>query len=227
MLRILVLVAALMPHHLQAGVKNELIGGHPTRDYPAVVYVNNFFSACTATIVGPRVLLIAAHCMANNSNVQSDRPGAPQFKARCYHAPKIDIALCLIDKEIPKPYAHISKVGPKVDDEVLLMGYGCIQRGGGGGNDGILRAGKAKVVEIEDDELRFITKSDVALCSGDSGGPTLIEGAKHPRVIGVNSRGDLHQISILVSTFSQQAKDFMAAFASLNHVVICGVNSQC
>lgn len=142
------------------------------------------------------------------------------------------MALCKTDKEIAVRFASISKRGPKVSDEALLSGFGCINPGGGGGNDGILRYGVAKVTQLPAGTNNwFYTKASAALCFGDSGGPSFLKLSDPARekhfVIGVNSRGNIRDVSMMTALFIEKSQDFFKRFADDEGVEICGINQNC
>ncbi len=111
----------------------------------------------------------------------------------------------------------------------MLTGYGCVQPGGGGGNDGTYRIGEAKVSSIPSRDNDIVTRGGAALCFGDSGGPAFkyLNAEKTKRVvISVNSRGDIRTTSYLPATHTAMAKKFFKDFAEKNGLKICGVHAD-
>lgn len=158
-----------------------LIGGAPAdpKEWPASVYASMSGSRCSATVVGPRTLLIAAHCVSNGGTA-SFSVGSNRYTSRCTHWDQYrrnstaDLAMCLIDREVVGiPYERMLTEASKLsrDLQVQLSGYGCIRPGGGGGNDGIFRIGTAKVTRLPSGtNYDVVTVGGAALCFGDSGG---------------------------------------------------------
>lgn len=219
----------------------DLIGGTPVQpgEYPEVVYITNGSARCSATIIGPRVIMTAGHCVADGGVISEVVHNQLVFKATCKQAPLYrdhkedhDMALCKTDKVLAVKYASISAKGPALGEVVTLSGYGCIKPGGGGGNDGIFRTGQAKVIQLPSaTDDWFYTRDTAALCFGDSGGPVFLKltsptTQKH-LVIGVNSRGNARDLSLLTALYIEKSHAFFKAFASEQGVEICGINKDC
>lgn len=243
----LALVLSLFLPELVFG--SNLIGGREVRpgEYPEVIRIRSGRSACSAALVGPRVVLTAAHCTKPDGEVvplsenllYEFQVGQLVYKARCKIAPDYrrqtgdqDMALCKTDREVSVKYASLSKEGPKLREIVTLIGYGCTQEGGGGGNDGILRVGEAPVIKESDLEwYSFHTKGDSALCFGDSGGPSfkLVRDpkAEHHYIYGVNSRGDIKELSLLTAVYHPKSLKFARDFERSQGVEICGLSLDC
>ena len=212
----------------------DLIGGRAVDpgEYEEVVRISSGRSWCTATVIGPRVLLTAAHCTEENGEVTFEHKDE-KYVAVCALAPDYtssvgdqDMALCKMNKDFDGDLGVVGDVVPKMGDTITLIGYGCIRRGGGGGNDGILRVGTAPVTkEFTHDYYSFHVTGATALCFGDSGGPAYLSDPTSAKrlVTGVNSRGDIRSLSLLTALPHANSIEFMRAFAANNEVAICGV----
>lgn len=234
-----ILFIFLLSNCLFASPNDELIGGRPAEkgEYPEVVYIqvstDEGKGACSATIVGPQVLLTAGHCTkAIGGEISFQLDGVTHF-AKCQQAPLYrnktedhDMALCKLDKAVSVKPAKISKVGPSAGDEVTLTGYGCTQPGGGQGNDGILRVGNSTVFQLPNgNDNWFYTFDSGAICYGDSGGPSFLLGTHEQ--IGVNSRGNIRDLSLLTALWIEKSQKFFVEFAEAEKVEICGINTDC
>lgn len=225
-----------------------LIGGRPALkgEFPEIVYIRSGNARCSASVISPRgetgVILTAGHCVADQGEIGPVSElvdfvvGQTVYRAKCRQAPLYraqtqdhDMALCKVDKALDVVPASISGVGPMLGVQVTLTGYGCINPGGGAGNDGILRVGKAKVVQLPaGNDHWFYTKDRSALCFGDSGGPALLRVAKgRHTLIGVNSRGNIQDTSLMTALFTTESKKFFEEFIVEQEVKICGINQNC
>lgn len=220
------------------GRQQTLINGVPAdpKDWPASVYASAGNSRCSATVVGERSLLIAAHCVSDGRSV-SFSAGSNQYSATCSHHPSYrgnstaDWAMCLIDRPVTGiPFENIGVTAKlAVGQTVRLTGYGCIRPGGGGGNDGIFRTANSTVRSIPSGtNYDTVTRGGGALCFGDSGGAAYAESTDGSRVIfGVNSRGDIQVESYLSSTYVATFVDWLNDWAARNgNVRVCGMHKD-
>lgn len=216
-----------------------LINGRPAEPglWQASVYARSVSGACSATLVGERVLFMAGHCMRHGGQV-SFTAGANQYKATCTHHPEYrngnstaDWALCLIERPVTGvPFESFGMdLTLKLAQEVRLSGYGCIRPGGGGGNDGIFRIGEANVKGLPNGKnYDVFTIGGAALCFGDSGGSAYQEQPNGKRFIfGVNSRGDIDSESYLPAVFTSAFKTFLTNWTKANSgIKICGYHAD-
>lgn len=195
----------------QEGIGPVLIGGSEARaeEWPASFYSSAAGARCSATLVGPQALLLAAHCVGNGKrSTISFR--TKTYSGKCAHAESYkngagdesaDYALCFLTSPVEGlRYETINKDASrlKVKGDLLLTGYGCTQAPAPGsneptgGNDGIFRIGSAKITHIPGEEERnsIITQDEVVVCPGDSGGGAFYLFVSNPRrvLVSVNSR---------------------------------------
>ncbi len=260
---ILAIACLLASASSHAQERPELIGGTPVdkKDFPAVVYSSMGNARCSSTVVGPRTLFIAAHCVSNGGAASFTGIDGASYRGICTHAPQYDQkawqrlhdellkvtpstsnlftanstadwTLCKLDKTVTGTiYETVeTKDEPfQVGDAALLCGYGCVAPGGGGGNDGILRIGRATVQSLPSGSSNDVTtKGKAALCFGDSGGPlfcTKGSSTADRTLCGINSRGNISDTSYLSAVFTPMAKAFIKDWKAKNNEAICGYDS--
>ena len=227
-------------------IYESLIGGEETAltNYPEMVYlVNERGGRCSGAIVGPQVILTAAHCIYGEGNVRNyfDGPEYVSFDAVCetpnaWKQGRIDydFALCKSTKGRiagAKP-ATMGRRFLKKGDKITMAGFGCTSSNGYGGNNGILKTGPSQVdITTTSTYNYFYAFNEPILCFGDSGGPVysrLTNPLNQRHIIfGVNSRTNLISLSVLASTYTKPAHNYIASWAKRNKVGICGINMKC
>ena len=234
----ILLFSVLYATSVYAWLIPTLIGGKPAdpKDWPASVYASMSGARCSATVIGERVLLIAAHCVSNGGTA-SFSVGANNYTSKCTHSPYYknnatsDWALCVTNNKVTGiPYENVNQDEElfQVGDKLMLTGYGCIRAGGGGGNDGTYRIGEAVVRQKPSGtDNDIVTNSGAALCFGDSGGPAFFINSENKRwVVSVNSRGNISTTSYLSAVHTEQAKTFMKSWITTNSQDICGISEK-
>lgn len=197
----------------------EIFGGEATAPgaWPAVVAINIGSSLCTGTLVSPTVILTAAHCLADNPDLNSmsvqrgddinQFPGPQRFKVAAYGSDpqfcgektcKADIhdygfiVLTTPQNDIlefPRPVADQDEWDDvmDVDSTVTLVGYGLNE----GDITGIKRQVEVPITKFSDSGLEFQAGgNDRDSCQGDSGGPAFAKLKSGEWILaGITSRG--------------------------------------
>jgi hypothetical protein len=235
----------------QQGAGPKLQGGREAKssDWPASFYSNSDGSRCTATLVGPRALLLAAHCVGNGQAAEIELLGQP-YSGPCTHADgyddglgdsSADYALCRLTATVTTSgmlYETIDADPQRILNvtDLLLTGYGCTQKPmpgsnqPSGGNDGKYRVGEAPIVALPgarpNEPNTIITRDETAICPGDSGGGAYRIAGQRRWLVAVNSRIHYELYESYLSSMSTQAgRTFISKWlASNGDVQICGVN---
>ncbi|WP_181179405.1 trypsin-like serine protease [Methylibium rhizosphaerae] len=215
----------------------QVIGGAPADPavWPATLVFRDANGAgCTATVIGSRVVLTAAHCMRNGEAAIVDLPPAQRIGLVCDHHPdypanySADFALCIAsapldigaDYEVIASDVSLHKSGRTV----VLLGYGCITQGGTDKNFGQLFQGAATVTHAEANE--YVVSSGAAVCFGDSGGAVYSPDGVRRRVIAVNSRGDISQFSWLSLTTGSLFRRWALKWRHAEGARLCGIHAD-
>lgn len=200
-------------------------------------------STCTATLVGPRALLTAAHCVGNGRTITlQEKQGDTRVdiaRGTCTHAEyyladsSADYALCLLEAPLNRqPYETVNR-DPTIlqrQMKVLLAGYGCTDKYGTSGTDVGFRIGDASITTLPASSGKqknyILTSGENFVCPGDSGGGAYIlqEPIDRRLLIAVNSAvGSVRQSdgrkrfqnpSYLSATSTQNAQAFFNKWAS-------------
>jgi Trypsin len=207
-------------------------------------YANSVFvstgTSCTATLVGPRALITAQHCVIGSGPLTlAARPKdatAWCVKYLDYSSTSSqDLALCWIERDMPPPYESIKVAADlKKDATLALAGYGLTGRGGSAvGKEFVL--GMATVTEPGPDTI--VTMGGASVRIGDSGGPGFFVTPDKTRrfLVGVTKQESLNPAekkkSYLTALAFQEAREFLAWWPKQQlqvfqrTVLICGLDN--
>ena len=165
-----------------AGQEAYVVGGELSQDRRATVMVLGT-RWCTGTVVGPRTVLTAAHCVAGAESVTiewheeyrlgkwrigqriaDDWEVHPTFNERHARDWLGDIAVVYTIDELPGPFAEVAQGSQQCYPGATAQGYGITEKG----NDyGTLRERIVYLVGMTNQVLKYTA----GMCAGDSGGP--------------------------------------------------------
>lgn len=230
-------VEILQARQTSRGIVPTLINGIPVnrRDWPEVVWINR---SCTATLVGPRIAITAAHCgdnyedgfleMFDNQRIDCKMIHMPQWR----NASDYDLAVLILEEEVDSEVAAVGLDHEfRTDQRILLTGFGCTAPNGTGGNDGILRKGPSKIIGtagVTDIVSRWVEGNGGALCFGDSGGPMFANEASSGNriLVGVNSKGNIRDTNYNMRINLREVRDFLTQIANDYSLDIKGLNYE-
>lgn len=197
-----------VPDATHAAVGRLLINDNPAR--------NEADDLCTATLVGARTVLTAAHCVSKSA---FDRTpfllGGVKYAARALvphpdwnvnvSAYRNDLGLVLLVDAPPVAPATLRALAPAVGERVVVVGFGvtAVVRPDSGGatlvplraTAGTRRSGEKSIARIEPRHFELLGRSGNS-ADGDSGGPVFAGSGADERLIGVvSASGDNYDTS--------------------------------
>lgn len=202
--------------------------------YPYVPKIKQLNSSypftCSASLVGPRVALFAAHCFYKDSSGK----GLLLFGEKWLPLKVIlsplwetkfhDLAVGILERPITLwAYSSVDTPASVVGEELTVMGYGCDEEGAL--PDGQLRKGQFQMQGyFQYNSLIMMASGESSTCSGDSGGPTFRRGSRLQ--VGVTS-GGAQSVSYLTRLDTEESVEFLRAVTRDYGVLICGINADC
>jgi hypothetical protein len=216
----------------------QIFGGYQAapEQWPATFTFFTDAGACTATAIGPQALLTAAHCVKNTQRGKI-KAGSLIAEVLCTHhedyptQTSADFSLCHLSKPLPSKGSGFERLNtdsslPALNDEILLIGFGCNRKGGKNREFGMLFEGNATVDKLPTEHDLYVRTKGAAVCFGDSGGGAYIQTKSGRRLFAVNSRGDISTYSWLSSTAGKSFVNWATKWAKANKAPICGLDEM-
>jgi len=179
-----------------ASSEQEIVNGQVSTQgaHPATVYLWLGNGSCSGTLITPRVVLTARHCVEGTTTEYlevffgNDTSGDGTWvnvEDIAYHSTGDLGILTMVQPgpATPVPVSSRPLTNTNIGMSVLLVGFGDT---GSSGGAGIKREGETTLEDLDSD-IMYVGSTGSKTCYGDSGGPTFVDwnGVKH--VVGVAS----------------------------------------
>ena len=213
---------------------------------------NGHAAICSATLISPRVLATAAHCLdpsregagsmtvkatnkADDSNLKASDFTSGTVLARHPSYPAVmgaDLGLILLaSAPVGVTPVPLQRTPPAswVGQPLRVVGYG--RTAAATADSGTRRTGNVTVSSANADSLEFGTAGAAGICSGDSGGPGFFTQGGVERIAGVHSYvisaacgiGD----DVRIDTHLSFIDAFIAANDAANDAASCSADGRC
>lgn len=166
-----------------------IVGGTTAEacDFPADVYIGNGGANCTASLVHPRVLITAAHCLGGLGLAGfGESSSSPQMTVGIQHCEAhpqyydwgIDLAFCVLAEDAPEVAMVPVIMGCEAEElmpgrEAVVAGFG--QSNEASGTGGGLKRFTSNTIDYTQGGRIYLLGNGNGSCYGDSGGPAYIQ----------------------------------------------------
>lgn len=233
---ITIVLSILVVAGCQFGAENQepekssqtIIGGSEFEGLPAVgALLRNGKMWCSATLIAPRKVLTAAHCLEETDFSSLMFVGGTDISNPLYSLKvssikihprydtfgiRNDLGLVFLSQDAPvEPMALIDHIDESwVGTDLLFVGFG--------DDDGVFHSGSGIKRAVQMSIVKMLEKtfgygsSKKNTCNGDSGGPSFFQQTDGSyRLVGVTSFGDTYCMEYGIHTRVDMFKDFIAA----------------
>ena len=232
-LALLFIFGCVDAHDVQSTAQ-PIVNGQLNTGDPATVYLS---SGCTGTLVSPKTVLTAKHCLASNIRVYfgtyANQAGSGTWintVHRLGHA-TADIAMLTLASAGPATPIPLNKedLATKLNTQIRIAGFGVTSENGQ--QSGTKRVGMSTLQSV-DGGIMYATNMPSGTCYGDSGGPNFMMVGGTEVLIGVTSFGTAAcgsglDGSVRVDTYRDWIRHYMSDHDVLPPEATCAGDGLC
>ena len=218
----------------QSTQDQPIVNGQVDMGDPATVYLS---IGCTGTLVSPKTVLTAKHCLGSNIRVYfgtyANQTGSGTWINTVHKEghPSADIAMLTLASAGPTTPIPLNSVdlASKIGEQIRIAGFGVTSENGQ--VSGTKRVATASLHSLEG-EIMYATNVPSGTCYGDSGGPNFMTINGTEVLIGVTSFGTEEcgaglDGSVRVDTYRQWIRDYIQAHDVLPPEATCMGDGLC
>lgn len=220
-----------------------IVGGVSDTGDPAVALLDLGDGICTGTLISPRVIVTAQHCLVGPASAitahfvnEYGEMGRPMASATAHEThPNADIGAIALAEPItsiaPIPL-NTTPIEGVLGQTVRFVGFGVTSEDGA--DSGLKRQGSSTLSSTSPDGIDFFqgematATGGQSTCYGDSGGPNFMTFAGVEYIAGITSRGtDICGVGLDIAVRIDAHMDFLRSFIDRHDAATCSADGRC